>query len=139
MAFQLLHATLAARKMPPQPPPVGPPAALLQISAFCFSLNAVCCFLSAAALIMQPPKPFSTSQARRYAQLCGFGFLALGLVSWYQRDLVSALAISIYNAAFALLTWPMRMPGPPAIKPVEKFFVVLSVATTCGILPVIFM
>ena len=133
LVFQLLLA--APRKVAPPPPP--PPSALLQFSGFCFSLNAACCFLSATALILQPNKAF-TNQARRYSQLCGFGFLCIGLVSLYLRDPIGALVVCIYNAAFALLTWPMRIPGPPEINPAEKFFVVLAVICTAGILPAVF-
>lgn len=112
--------------------------------------NTIASALTFLALLGDPPRFLKGSQAKRYAQLVGFGFLAVAIQSYHCASVVGPIlneaesmityTAILFNVAFATLTWPMRIAeNSPAINAAEKFFSALAVITSVGMVPALFL
>jgi len=128
----------------------------LALWKYSHNTNLVCSLLSSSMLVMMPPSFLKGSQATRYAQLCGVGFLNVAFQSYSavssmeadsssspaltEAAFVATLAAIIYNIAFATMTWPMRIhDNSPPMNGAEKFFVSLAVVYSVGMIPALFL
>ena len=105
--------------------------------------------LSLLALVFSPPSFLKGSQALRYGQLTGFGFLSIAVQSYLcasglnadasfltEHAVTTTATVIIYNVAFFTLTWPMRIAeNSPAINAAEKFFTALAIILSVGMVP----
>lgn len=113
--------------------------------------NAVACMLIFAVTLFDTPQFLRGSQAERYSQLTGFGFLAIAIQSYHcatslneapvltESNISSTISVVVYNLAFGILSWPLRIKGSPPLNGAEKFLAGLAIATSVGMVPALFL